>query len=198
MENARIGVVPRVEHADTKLVAELRDGRPAALGELIDRYADRVNNHCFRRIGSWDAAEDATSTVFLELWRTRQRAITYDDSALPWILGIATNVCHNATRKRRRHLRAIDRMPRHGVVVPDHADAVASRLDDERRMARLLEALDELPKRDRELIALVAWTGLSYEQAAASLDIPVGTVRSRLSRARRRLAAAVNRHQERS
>ncbi len=195
MESAQIGVIPRVEHLDAELVAELRSGSPAALGELFDRYADRVHNHCFRRTASWDAAEDATSTTFLELWRTRDRAVEYDGSALPWILGIATNVCHNSNRKRRRHLRAVERLPRDDTT-PDHAEAVAGRIDDERRMARMLRALDELPRRDRDLVALVAWSGLSYEQAAASLDIPVGTVRSRLSRARRRLADSVNRTQE--
>ncbi len=185
-----VEVEHRVVHTEAELVAELREGGSFALGELFDRHADRVYNHCFRRTGSWDLAEDATSAVFLELWRARERARLHDDSALPWILGIATNVCHNLNRKRRRHLRAVSRIPRYDIV-PDHSDAVAGRLDDERRMAGLLEALDELPKRDRELIALVAWSGLSYEQAAASLEIPVGTVRSRLSRARRRLAAAM-------
>jgi RNA polymerase sigma-70 factor (ECF subfamily) len=70
---------------------------------------------------------------------------------------------------------------------PDHADALAERLDDQQRMRTILEALSRLPLPDQEVVALVSWTGLSYEEAAAALGVPVGTVRSRLSRARTRL-----------
>lgn len=136
-------------------------------------------------------AQDATSTVFLEAWRGRDRVVLHDDSALPWLFGIATNVCRNLNRKQRRHLAAVARL--HGEPdTPDHAEAVADRLDDERRMTTLLAAHDALPTRDREIIALVVWSGLTYEQASAALGVPVGTVRSRLSRARRRLRAAVS------
>lgn len=175
---------------DGALVEGLRRGESDALGDLFDRYADRIYNHCFRRTASWDVAQDATSTVFLEAWRARERAVLHDASALPWLFGIATNVCRNLARKQRRHLAAVARL--HGEHdTPDHAEAVADRLDDERRMAALIAAHDALPARDREIFELVIWSGLTYEQASAALGVPVGTVRSRLSRARRRLRAAV-------
>jgi RNA polymerase sigma-70 factor (ECF subfamily) len=176
---------------DVQLVADLRGGDSHALGVLFDRYADRIYNHCFRRTASWDLAQDATSTVFLEAWKGRERVVVHDNSALPWLFGIATNVCRNLTRGRKRHLAAVDRLPV-APDTPDHAEAVADRLDDERRMAAVLAAHAQLAPRDREVLSLVVWDGLSYEQTAAALDGPVGTVRSRLARARGRLAAATD------
>ncbi len=174
---------------DSDLVDELRLGSSAALGILFDRYADRIYTYCFRRTADWSTAEDSTSSVFLEAWRTRERIRVHDGSALPWLYGIATNVCRNATRKQRRHLHAVGRLGA-PEAAPDHADQVAARLDDERTMARLLSALRTLPQRDQDVLSLVAWSGLSYEQTAAALEVPVGTVRSRLARARQRLSTA--------
>ena len=174
---------------DDELVAELRLGASSALGELFDRYADPIYNYCFRRVGSWHQAEDLTSTTFLEVWRSRERAAVYDGTALPWLYGVATNVCRNATRSGRRHLRAVDRLPRE--VTADHADRVAEVVDSERRMRELLAALANLSARDRDVLLLVGWSELTYEQAARALDVPVGTVRSRLARARQRLSSTL-------
>jgi RNA polymerase sigma-70 factor (ECF subfamily) len=71
--------------------------------------------------------------------------------------------------------------------VPDPADDVAAHVDDERRMKQLLARLSELPRGEQDVVALCVWSELSYEDAAAALGVPVGTVRSRLSRARGRL-----------
>jgi len=173
--------------ADTALVEELRAGSPDALTALFDRYGDRIHTHCFRQLGSWHEAEDATATVFLEVWRHRQRVAEHDGSAVPWLYGVATNVCRNLNRRSRRHVRAVGRLPG-PENEPDHAAAVTDRLDAEQRMKQVLAAIEELPRHEREVLALVAWAGLTYEQAAAALAVPVGTVRSRLSRARKRLS----------
>src|SRR6478735_1148266 len=170
------------------LVAGLRADDPEALATLFDRYADRIYNHCFRATGDWAEAEDATATVFLEVWRHRGRVEAHDGSALPWLYGVATNVCRNLTRARRRRGRALAALPPPSVE-PDHAERVADRLGSEDRMRAVLASIRELPAREQDVLALVVWSGLSYEQAAAALDLPVGTVRSRLSRARARLDA---------
>ena len=169
------------------LVDGLRADDPEALAALFDRYGDRIYNHCFRATGDWSEAEDATSAVFLEVWRHRRRVQAHDGSALPWLYGVATNVCRNLTRSRRRRVRALAAVPA-AADEPDHADRVTDRLASQERMRSVLRAVDALPAREREVLGLVAWSGLSYEQAAAALGVPVGTVRSRLSRARARLA----------
>jgi len=175
---------------DPLLVSQLNGGSGEALTALFDRYADAVYNYCFRRTASWHVAEDATATVFLEAWRGRERIAVYDESALPWLYGIANNVCRNLSRSARRHLHAVGRLPSEGAA-DDHADGVVDRLDSERQMTTVLAAVRRLPRREQEVLAMVVWTGLSYEQTAAALQIPVGTVRSRLSRARGRLTSVL-------
>lgn len=173
---------------DEELVARLRAGDRDAMAEVFDRHADRIYNFCFRRTASWSVAEDAMAATFLEVWRIRARATAYDGELLPWLYGVAGNVCRNAVRSHRRQSALRDRLQGVEADDVDHADDVASRVDDERRMAALLDAAGRLPHRDRQILTLVAWEGLSYQQVAAALEIPVGTVRSRLSRSRSRLA----------
>jgi RNA polymerase sigma factor (sigma-70 family) len=185
--------MPELPMSEPSLVEELRHDSRAALAELFDRHADAIYNYCFRRTASWSAAEDATSTVFLEAWRTRRNMRTHDGSALPWLYGIANNVCRSTLRSRDRMYRALRRVPDVGTA-PDHAETVAGRVDSERQMAQVLEAVRRLPRHEQEVLALIVWSGLSYEQAAAALEVPIGTVRSRLSRARQRLGDATGRH----
>lgn len=180
---------------DDLLIASLRAGDPEAMAAIYDRYADRVYNACFRRTASWSLAEDAMAATFLEVWRIRDRATAYDGALLPWLYTVAGNVCRNVLRSHRRQERLRARL-RPVADEHDHADDVAERIDDEVRMAQLLDALGQLPERDREILRLVAWDGLTYQQAAEVLDVPVGTVRSRLSRSRDRLVAALDEHKE--
>lgn len=174
------------EAPDDRLAARLRAGDPQAMAEIYDRYADRIYNFCFRRTASWSTAEDAMASAFLEAWKVRRKASAYDGSLLPWLYTVAANVCRNALRGQRRQRALAEKL--HLVErVPDHADAVAQRLDDERRMADLTDAIRQLSRRDQQILMLVAWDGLTYRQAAHTLGVPIGTVRSRAARARRRL-----------
>ncbi len=165
--------------------ADAREGDAAAYGELFECHARAVYNYCFRRTASWSEAEDLTSLVFLEVWRRRRRVVIVDDSLLPWLLGVATNVLRNRRRSLRRHDAALSRLALEHE--PDFADEAASRVDDERAMRVVLRAVATLPRREQDVLTLCGWSGLSYEQASAVLGVPVGTVRSRLSRARSRL-----------
>ncbi|MFG2003371.1 RNA polymerase sigma factor [Spirillospora sp. NPDC048911] len=182
---------PRVRSGGGPTDAELwrqaaSDGGAEAFGTVFDRHARAVYNHCFRGTADWATAEDLTSIVFLEAWRRRADVRLERDSALPWLLGVANNVVRNQHRARRRHRAALDRLPP-PPAEPDHSDDVAGRLDDEKAMRRVLELVHRLPRADQDVLALCVWDGLSYAEAAVALGVAVGTVRSRLARARGRL-----------
>jgi RNA polymerase sigma factor (sigma-70 family) len=181
---------------DITLWNRARGGDTAAFAELFERHASTIYNYCFRRIGSWTTAEDLVSIVFLEAWRRRDTQLA-PDKVLPWLYGVATNVIRNRRRSERRFAAAIRRLPRPSET-PDFAGDVADRLDDQQRMRTVLALLATLSASEQDVIALCVWSGLSYEEAAAALAIPVGTVRSRLSRARLRLQelTALSGHEE--
>jgi RNA polymerase sigma-70 factor (ECF subfamily) len=166
-----------------------RGGDPDAFGELFERHARAIYNYCFRRTGDWATAEDLTSVVFLETWRRRNRLEPYGDSVLPLLYGVATNIIRSQWRTQRRYRDLLGRVPA-SVPEPDATDEADSRLDDERRMRSTLADLRALPAAQQDVVALCAFAGLTYEEAAAALGVPVGTIRSRLSRARDRLQDA--------
>ncbi|MFC5215685.1 RNA polymerase sigma factor [Streptomyces coerulescens] len=172
---------------DTNLRKRIRAGDHGAFGELFDAYARSVYNHAFRLTGQWPVAEDVVSLTFLEAWRLRERLDEDGGSPRPWLLGIATNVTRNLRRATRRHAAAVARLPR-DETVRDFADEVAGRVDDAAQLALVRTALARLRRPEREVLALCVWSGLDYRAAADALGVPVGTVRSRLSRARTKLA----------
>jgi RNA polymerase sigma factor (sigma-70 family) len=172
--------------SDGDLWARAAAGSGSAFGTLFDRHARAVYNHCFRLTASWSAAEDLTQTTFLHAWRKRDAVRLEHDSARPWLLAVATNMARNHRRGLRRRLRLAERVtPEHAF---DHADDVAARVDDERRMAEVLAAVRKLPRAQQEALALCIWSGVSYSDAAAVLGIAEGSVRARVSKARNRLS----------
>jgi len=170
---------------DTTLWARSRTGDREAFGLLFERYAQAIYNYCFRRVGDWASAEDLMSIVFLEAWRRRDQELP-PGKVLPWLYGVATNVIRNRRRSERRFAAALARMPA-PTADQDFADEADERLDDADRMRQVLAAIASLPPREQDVLALCTWSDLSYDDAALALGIPVGTVRSRLSRARARL-----------
>lgn len=174
---------------DRELWARAAAGEPECFGVLFDRHAEAVRSYCARRTGSLDVADDLVSIVFLEAWRRRTEVVLAEESALPWLYGIARRTVLRRLRSTVRHRHAVSRLPA-GIAAPDHADAVAGRLDDQRQLAELTPALGRLRASDQDVLLLCVWQGLDYASAAVSLGVPVGTVRSRLSRARARLHTA--------
>nr|WP_206325636.1 MULTISPECIES: RNA polymerase sigma factor [unclassified Streptomyces] len=166
--------------------AECAAGDADALGWLFARHADAVYTYCFRRTASWSEADDLVSVVFLEAWRLRERLTVDGDSALPLLFGLAHRITQKHHRSISRYRAALGRLP-DPPHEPDIADAVAHRMDDEERMRQVREHLRALPRHERDVIELHVFGELDYAATAAALDIPVGTVRSRLSRARHRL-----------
>jgi RNA polymerase sigma-70 factor (ECF subfamily) len=171
---------------DGELWRRAQDGESECFGVLFDRHGEAVRAYCARRTGSLDAADDLVSIVFLEAWRRRSDVELVDGQALPWLYGIARRTVRNRWRTSVRHRRALARLPA-VVTEPDHADDVAGRLDDERHLAQLREAFTRLRPAEQDVLTLCVWQGLDYAAAAVALGVPVGTVRSRLSRARARL-----------
>ncbi|MFD9391858.1 RNA polymerase sigma factor [Streptomyces sp. NPDC060000] len=175
----------------------VRSGERAAFAELYESYATAVYNHALRLTGDWSLAEEVMSETFLAAWRGRGEVAVEGGTLRPWLFGIATNKARNADRGLRRRLAFLAR--RAGAdagadaVVGDFAEEVAGRIDDARRLAEVRRVLGRLRRHEREVIALCVWGGLDYAQAAEALGVPVGTVRSRLSRARARLREIVER-----
>ncbi|HZX04172.1 sigma-70 family RNA polymerase sigma factor [Kribbella sp.] len=173
--------------SDRILWERAAEGDGEAFGQLYDRHARAVYAFLYRRTGSWSDAEDLTSSVFLHAWRRRTDVVLDRDSALPWLLRAADYTVRNEWRAKLRYRRAV--AAAHVLVadVRDHADDVAGRLDDDRRIQEARRLLKRLPKQEREIVELCIWAGLDQQAAAVALDVPLGTVKSRLSRARKHL-----------
>jgi RNA polymerase sigma factor (sigma-70 family) len=173
--------------SDEALLQASASGDDRAFSELYERHAQTIYNYLFRRLADWPEAEDLTAVVFLEAFRRRSEVVVVEGKLLPWLYGIATNVLRNRRRAvwRNRHLVAqLARQPGTDVT-PD----VAARSEAAEQMRFVLGRIAKLPRQQQDVIALCVWSGLSYEEAAAALGVPVGTVRSRLSRARASMGA---------
>lgn len=175
--------------SDAALVIESHD-EPARFGALFDRHADAVFRYLARRIGPDDAA-DLVADVFVAAFEARFRYAEEFPSARPWLYGIASNLLGKHLRRRAVELRMLDRLAARREPY-DHGDTVADHIDARRRVGAMASLLDALPAGERDVLLLFAWEELTYAEIAAALDIPVGTVRSRLNRTRRRLRAAVD------
>lgn len=179
------------DSTDAELWARMRGGDAVAFGELYERHARSVQSYCLWRTAALQLAEDVTATTFLEAWRRRWRLKLTTESAAPLLLGVATNVLRNHWRGQRRHARALERLGRaDSLLSPSHENEAIARVDALLQVQEAGAAIRALPPREREVLALLAWGELSYAETAAALGIPIGTVRSRLARARSRLGDA--------
>lgn len=171
---------------ETSLTERMRSGNRVAFDEIFEKHSGIVYAHAIRVTGDWAVAEDVVSLTFLEAWRLREKMHAEVVSVRAWLLGIATNVLRNTARTARRHRAAMSRLPSRQSV-PDFADEVVGRLADAEHLQAASRALARLRRADRDVFTLCVWSGLGYAEAAEVLGIPLGTVRSRLSRARKRL-----------
>jgi len=166
---------------------------PEAFAILYDRHAATLHRYVARRLGE-DVAEDIVADTFLSAFRKRDRfdpGVSSD--ARPWLFGIAANLIEKHTRSEVRMLRAYARTGADPVLTQQvtTTDEALGRVDFAAAQRDLARALAALAKGDREVLLLIAWADLSYAEVAAALGIPVGTVRSRLNRARTRIRAAL-------
>ncbi|MFI1922780.1 RNA polymerase sigma factor [Streptomyces sp. NPDC020377] len=163
--------------------------RPESFGELYHRHAAVIHRYAARRLGE-DAAEDITAETFLAAFRARGRYDVSRADARPWLYGIAANLIGKQRRTEVRALRALARTGR-DPVADSWTDRSDSRVAAQAAQGRLAGALAGLSRGDRDVLLLVAWADLGYQEVAEALSIPVGTVRSRLNRARRKVRLAL-------
>jgi RNA polymerase sigma factor (sigma-70 family) len=162
---------------------------PEQFAAVFRRHAADIHRYVVRRLGI-GAADDVVAETFLAAFRLRSKYQLDRPDARPWLYEIATNLIGHHRRNEVRQYRALARAGIDPVTEPftELADARVSASGQNRRLAA---ALAKLPAGHRDALLLVAWGGLSYEQAAVALGVPVGTVRSRLSRARGMLRQAL-------
>jgi RNA polymerase sigma-70 factor, ECF subfamily len=163
---------------------------PGAFAAIYDRHAAVLFRFLVRRVGA-DVADSLLGDVFRIGFERRSTFDQQHPSARPWLYGIANNVLAKHRRSEARRLRAVSRLAARETPAPDPSDALVQSLDAQELWVRTSEALAQLPDGERDALLLFAWEDLGYEEIAVALAIPVGTVRSRLNRARRRLRELV-------
>jgi RNA polymerase sigma-70 factor (ECF subfamily) len=157
---------------------------PEAFGVIYDRHAATLLRFLGRRAGP-RVAEGLVGELFRISFERRKTFDASRESALPWLYGIGSNLLLKHRRSEARRLRASARM----VAVGERADrrASAAALDARVSISRVADAIASLPDEEREPLLLFAWEELSYQNVAEALELPIGTVRSRLNRARAHL-----------
>jgi RNA polymerase sigma-70 factor (ECF subfamily) len=155
---------------------------PSAFGVIFDRHFNAVHAYLARRVGR-DVADDLAASTFTVAFERRGSFRREATTARPWLFGIATNLLRNARRAEQRAIESLARIrPCLSEVGDEHGESAPG----------LGDALAGLDSGQRDVMLLYAWEELSYEEIAAALHVPVGTVRSRLARARAHLRAALD------
>ena len=165
---------------------------PELFAQLYHRHAAELYRYVARRLGAV-LADDVVGETFLIAFRRRSRYDRTRPKALPWLYGIAANVI---SQHRRSELRAYRAFARTGVdplarTSGSDTDAVDGKVTAQASGPAIAAALRSLSEGDRHVLLLIAWADLSYDETAEALRIPLGTVRSRLNRARRKMRAAL-------
>ncbi|WP_310163095.1 RNA polymerase sigma factor [Arthrobacter sp. BE255] len=176
---------------DSDLWSRVLDGDGSAFAELFVLHRDRVFGHSLRLVRSSHEAEDITAMVFLEAWRCRSSVRLVNESIIGWLLVTTTNVARNRIRSSLRYEQLIRKLPR-AEMAPDLGDSVADAVDQDRRSQLLHRAYRSLGRKDQEIIVLCVLEEMSTTDVSRLLRIPPGTVKSRLSRAKQKLAQVLN------
>jgi RNA polymerase sigma factor (sigma-70 family) len=177
--------MPGSAEASDAVLIERSLSEPAVFGAIFDRHFDAVYAYLARRAGR-GLADDLVSSTFTLAFERRHRFRADAQTARPWLFGIATNLLRNHRRTEKRALRALGSLD---VPVP-------SDFSEPSNLPRLGGLLAGLDRDQRDVLLLHAWEELSYEEIAHALGVPIGTVRSRLARARARLKKALDEDRE--
>ncbi|MEY2421795.1 MAG: hypothetical protein QOI95_1862 [Acidimicrobiaceae bacterium] len=173
------------DESDAAVIAASLDS-PVRFGTIFDRHATVLHRYLVRRLGP-DEAESMVGEVFRIAFEKRASYDLQRPTARPWLYGIATNLLAKHRRREARRIHAVARLAAHRVPPLDLADGVSHAVDAAEMWPRVADAVTALPEPERDALVLHIWEGLSYEEVADALGVPLGTVRSRLNRARGRL-----------
>jgi RNA polymerase sigma-70 factor (ECF subfamily) len=184
-DNARMGEAPK----DAGLIERFLAGDGAAFDSLVLRHQERVMNLCYRMVGDYDDAKDCAQDTFIKVYRSLD-GFRFDSAFSTWLYRIAVNTCKNrlASSRERRRLTAAQ---------PEFADPPSPLLTPEEEMEKrerekeLQRAIGNLSEDFRTLVLLRDVEGLSYEEVARITGLALGTVKSKLARARERLRTAL-------
>jgi RNA polymerase sigma factor (sigma-70 family) len=167
--------------SDAEVIGRSLD-EPEAFGLIYDRHAPTVLRFLGRRTGA-EVAEGLVGELFRIAFERRKTFDVSRASALPWLYGIGSNLLLKHRRGEARRLRASARMAADDEAMDRRGPALDARL----LFPRVADAIEALPDGEREALLLFAWEDLSYQSVAEALELPIGTVRSRLNRARAHL-----------
>jgi RNA polymerase sigma factor (sigma-70 family) len=171
---------------------ELSWNEPEAFAAVFDRHAAEIHRYVTRRLGH-SAADDVVGETFLAAFRRRKKYDLSRADARPWLYGIASNLIGRHRRAEVRLYRALARSGADPVV--DSGGSITEQVESRVAAAaverELAVALSGLSRGDRDVLLLYAWADLPYDEIATAPGIPLGTVRSRLHRARRKVREAL-------
>ena len=181
---------PAVEVLGDHDLIRLSTADPETFGQIFDRHAATVHRYLARRVGP-SLADDLTAETFLIAFRGREKYDMSHVDCRPWLYGIAANLLRGHRRAEIRQYRALARTGVDPAYASASDDRVLAQVDAAGEVRALAGVLARLPAGERDVLTLIAQAQLSYPEVARALNIPVGTVRSRLHSARKRIRQAL-------
>jgi RNA polymerase sigma factor (sigma-70 family) len=172
-----------IHDPDRELVQKIQTGDRLAFNQLVLKYRNRIMGLATRMLGDRDEAEDLAQDVFVKAY-FGLRSFQRDSLFSTWLFRITANSCLNHKRKLRRRDQIVDDTDDPELILPDQSSNPHTLLENKEVKTFLEKAIQSLPREQRLVLILRDIEGLSYEEIASSLVLELGTVRSRLHRAR--------------
>jgi RNA polymerase sigma-70 factor (ECF subfamily) len=178
------------DESDAAVISASLD-EPVWFGTIFDRHATVLHRYLVRRLGP-DEAEAMVGEVFRIAFEKRHTYDVLRPMARPWLYGIATNLLAKHRRSEARRIHAVARLAARRLLPIALDDQVSDAVDAADRWQRVAEAVTALPQVERDALMLHVWEGLPYDEVALALGVPIGTVRSRIHRARGRIRELID------
>ena len=182
----RVSAVDAVNNDDQQLIAESLSGRTDAFGQLVLRYQNRLYNTLVHVLGSADEAQDVAQDAFVHAFQ-KLKTFRGESKFYSWLFRIAMNAAVSRKRKAKRLTVSIEAAREAAGLEPTDthpATGPSHSIEQSERQALVREGLSQLSEEFRTVLVLKEMEGLKYDEIAELVDCPVGTVRSRIHRAR--------------